>query len=451
MNATTSTLSGRREETRRDRLAGAQIEREREEARACTRILEREADARARLDRAAARRAAREASRQDRALRLAAVVRWVSGHVTGILFVPVIGVPAVLSWTAMAAFGSRLYGPAGLFLPAFSEGAAWSFAAATTISLRRQPGRPVLHLRIGTAAFALFGAGLNYLHGASLQSVAGLPHGLVTGLVMAALSVAGIAAHQIITTGPRGDRHGGEAAGSTPAESGSGSRGSVGRAPGGASEPEPAGAPAGAPGAAPVTALPPAPGHRPELAIVAAHMDSTDAASVRAGALPPELQGRLELPIVPRQAPVTDVIVPKSPAWLAPDVHAVPNAPADPVFVAPPAFPGAPEIASAAGYFDAPESALVTEFPDAPDAAPVIAFPDARRRTTEPRPKRARRASPKRGKTPDPVAHFADAVRSGNLPSRRQVMRELHLGAPKADLVLAQLAAVTPDHPALAS
>jgi len=44
----------------------------------------------------------------------------------------VTGVPAVLAWTAMAAYGARIYGPAGLMLPAFSEGAMWALAAATT-------------------------------------------------------------------------------------------------------------------------------------------------------------------------------------------------------------------------------------------------------------------------------------------------------------------------------
>jgi hypothetical protein len=38
-----------------------------------------------------------------RAARLAALGAWVAGHVTELLFVPVIGVPALLAWTAMAA------------------------------------------------------------------------------------------------------------------------------------------------------------------------------------------------------------------------------------------------------------------------------------------------------------------------------------------------------------
>jgi hypothetical protein len=206
-------VSDWREQQRQDRLAGAQIERDREAARSQARIAEREAAARVKIEAAAARRAARTAARADRAARLAAVAGWVREHVTDLLFVPVIGVPALLSWTAMAAFGSQLYGPAGLLLPAFSEGAAWSFAAATTITLRRSPGRPVWHLRAGTLVFAVFGALLNYVHGASmaLQLIPGLPRGLVTGLVMAAVSVAGIAAHQLVTAGPQGRRKDGEA------------------------------------------------------------------------------------------------------------------------------------------------------------------------------------------------------------------------------------------------
>jgi hypothetical protein len=194
----------RHEQARQDRLVRAEIEREREAARVQVRIAEREAAARVKLEAAAARRAAKAAARDDRAARLGRLAGWVSAHVVDLLFVPVIGVPALLSWTAMAAFGMLLYGLPGVALPAFSEGAMWAFAAAVTITVRRYPGRPVWHLRAGIAVFAVFGAALNYVHGSSMTPVPGLPHGPVTGAVMAAVSVAGVIAHQLITAGPRG-------------------------------------------------------------------------------------------------------------------------------------------------------------------------------------------------------------------------------------------------------
>ena len=88
-----------------------------------------------------------------------------------LLFVPVIVVPAVLAWTAMAAYGMLLYGPAGLALPAFSEGAMWAFAAATTLTRRRQGqnGRCGV-LRLGTVLFAAVGAALNFAHGMTAGS-----------------------------------------------------------------------------------------------------------------------------------------------------------------------------------------------------------------------------------------------------------------------------------------
>jgi hypothetical protein len=181
-----------REEARRDRLVGAQIDRDREAARTRGRIAEREAAA-------AARRSARAQARADRAARRAALAAWGAGHVTDLLFVPVIAVPAVLSWTAMAAYGASLYGPAGRALPALSEGAMWAFAAAVTITRHRHPGRPVWHLRLGTVVFAGFGAALNFAHGLSA-------YGPVAGVVMALVSVAGVTAHQLVTAGPRRGR-----------------------------------------------------------------------------------------------------------------------------------------------------------------------------------------------------------------------------------------------------
>jgi hypothetical protein len=193
----------RREEARRDRLVTAQIEREGAEARARMRLEQdrawEEERRRARTDKAARRAMAR----RDRAERRAGLARWVREHTTDLLFVPVIIVPAALAWSSMAAYGASVYGPAGLALPAFSEGAMWAFAAATTIRLRRHPGRPVWHLRAGTVIFAAYGAALNFLHG---MSAATGPHGPAVGVSMALVSVAGVTAHQLVTAGPRRSR-----------------------------------------------------------------------------------------------------------------------------------------------------------------------------------------------------------------------------------------------------
>ena len=187
-----------REEMRQDRLLSAQIERDREAARVQARIAERQARAQMRREEDLARAAARRQARERRAARRAARMAWVRGHTLDLLFVPVIVVPAVLAWTAMAAYGDQLYGPPGLVLPAFSEGAMWAFAIATTWTIRHHPCRPTWHLRAGTWTFAAVAAALNFLHGLTIS--------IGTGVVMALISVAGVAAHQFITAGPRRSR-----------------------------------------------------------------------------------------------------------------------------------------------------------------------------------------------------------------------------------------------------
>ena len=193
-----------REESRRDREARQRLDLERDAARAATRRADLDAADARKANRAEDRRAARAEAAAARAARLAALGDWVNRHVTDLLFVPVIGVPAALAWTAMAAYGAHLYGPAGRALPAFCEGAMWAFAAAITITRRRHPDRPVWHLRAGIVVFALFGAALNFAHGLTLAHI-GSP---VTGVVMALISVAGVTAHQLTTAGPRRARRG---------------------------------------------------------------------------------------------------------------------------------------------------------------------------------------------------------------------------------------------------
>jgi hypothetical protein len=182
-----------------DRLVRAQIDRERDQARLQARITERQAAAWLRREDAEAKRAARDKARQARGARRAAAARWCAARTVDLLFVPVIGVPGLLSWTGMAAYGLSQFGPPGLALPALSEGGMWAFAAATTLTRRKHPGKPAWHLRLGTLIFAGYGAALNYLHGLSKG-------GPLTGVSMALISVAGVTAHQLITAGPRRTR-----------------------------------------------------------------------------------------------------------------------------------------------------------------------------------------------------------------------------------------------------
>ncbi len=199
-----------RDEMRQDRLINAQIDREREATRAQVRITERQTLAQIRRDeelaRSAARQLARQQARERRTARRAALSAWVHGHVLDLLFVPVIVVPAVLAWAAMGAYGYQLYGPPGLLLPAFSEGAMWAFAIANTLTGRRHPDRPTWHLRLGTWVFAAVAAALNFTHGMTVPPAGRGPHGPGVAVVMAVVSVAGVVAHQIITAGPRRSR-----------------------------------------------------------------------------------------------------------------------------------------------------------------------------------------------------------------------------------------------------
>ena len=106
------TMQAWREEARRDKLTRAQIDRDRDAARAQLRIAESRAAAQDRREDQAARDAARHKVRKDRAARRQKLAAWVRGHVIDLLFVPVIAVPGALAWTAMASFGRQVYGPA---------------------------------------------------------------------------------------------------------------------------------------------------------------------------------------------------------------------------------------------------------------------------------------------------------------------------------------------------
>jgi hypothetical protein len=152
----------------------------------------------ARADQAAAAKLAR-AERDRRTARRAAArtaaTAWVRGHVLDLLFVPVIVVPGVLAWSAMAAYGQTVFGPVGIALPLFSEAAMWAFAFAT--ALARQAGRPTGWLTVGVWTFAGMAAGLNFVHGLDVPG-----GGVYYGTVMALVSIGGVIVHQLVTAIP---------------------------------------------------------------------------------------------------------------------------------------------------------------------------------------------------------------------------------------------------------
>jgi hypothetical protein len=195
-----------RESRRQDRLADARIARERDEARAQASLAQQRLNAELRRDAEVQRRADRAAVRAARSERWSARRAWVTAHLSDLVFAPVIVIPGVLAWSAMGAFGEQLFGPVGLGLPAVSEGAMWVFEMRNAWVSQHYPGKPVWHLRLGAWTFTAIGAALNFLHGLTRIPGSDRPHGITVGLVMALISAAGMAAHQLVKTGPKRTR-----------------------------------------------------------------------------------------------------------------------------------------------------------------------------------------------------------------------------------------------------
>ncbi|CAM4024778.1 hypothetical protein KIPE111705_36920 [Kibdelosporangium persicum] len=145
-----------------------------------------------------------EQARKDRAekaarwqARRAAVAGWVRAHAMHLLFLPIILIPAVLAWPAMAVYGREIFGAWGVLLPGFTEGSMWAFAFAVTMA--RAAGRPVGWLVVGVWVCCAVAGGLNFAHGYTQPG-----GGISDGVVMAAVSVGGVVVHQLITARPRG-------------------------------------------------------------------------------------------------------------------------------------------------------------------------------------------------------------------------------------------------------
>lgn len=462
MTTTDTPARSWRDERRQDRLTSAQIERDRQGADAERQIAERKALAEIRRGddqawrdgRRQARQARREArleARQARAARRAELAGWAREHAIDLLFVPVIGIPAVLAWTAMGAYGFHVYGVPGLALPAMSEGSMWAFAVATTLTRRRYPGRPVWHLRLGTLVFALIGATLNFVHGVAVANPA-------TGALMAVVSVAGVTAHQLVTAGPRRSRAERAAARLERAvrrREMTARRAAVRRAVAELDEDGNAYL-VYEPGTVRLSrrfgfgrirlatihildtgpALPPPPVSEAALAVPEVTPDATPAPEVAHAISAP---GAAEVPPAPASAPGSFLVPPDAaPVVLpapAPEVaHVAPMevtpVPAPEPEIAPDVPPAPVFKVAPAPVFKAPPEVTPDPDPDVP-AAPGSPVPEGTRR---PRPPEG--TTP--GKQPGPVTperlreHYAADLAAGNPPSIRQIRREWPVGYDRA-------------------
>ncbi|OLF07485.1 hypothetical protein BLA60_26505 [Actinophytocola xinjiangensis] len=189
-----------REERRRDRAAEAEQERANAvtaaEVAAIRERVRADADQGARAQRERLRQARKDAVRQRRVRLLVAARSWLAVHVVDLLIYPLAVVSAVMAVPAMATFGHEVYGTAaGYALPVITELGMWAFAVAVQYTRRRYQDRPVWALQLGVWSFATVAAALNALHG--------LTRGVDAAVVMAISSVAGVAAHQLVTAAPR--------------------------------------------------------------------------------------------------------------------------------------------------------------------------------------------------------------------------------------------------------
>lgn len=134
---------------------------------------------------------------ERRAKALGSAAGWLSGHVVELALSVIVVVPAVMAWTAMAAYGKDVYGPVGWGLPLFSEAAMWAFAFATHAARKSETPRPTGWLQVGIWFFAAVAGVLNLIHGLTMPE-----GGVGDGVVMALVSVGGVVAHQLITAAP---------------------------------------------------------------------------------------------------------------------------------------------------------------------------------------------------------------------------------------------------------
>lgn len=181
-----------REATRAADRADRATEREQDRADRIAAAEARRADAAAAEEIRAGREETRKADEEKARARRK---EWRSKHAVELLIYPLALVSAVMAIPAMAIYGWDVYGnPTGLALPLISELAVWAFSIAILVSRRRHPQRPTVMLTAGMVLFGGVAFGLNFAHG--------LGDGVLTGLVMGVVSVAGVVAHQLAVAAP---------------------------------------------------------------------------------------------------------------------------------------------------------------------------------------------------------------------------------------------------------
>ncbi|WP_226360915.1 hypothetical protein [Pseudonocardia sp. ICBG1142] len=196
-SSSTSWAASRAAERRETRALDARLAREAADAAAQRRIAEQDARRdRDRADRESAERRRDEQRRSRASVRAAArakALTWASTHAVELLIYPIALLSFALAAPAMAAYGTTIYGPLGVLLAGITELGMWAFALAITASRHQHPDRPVVGLQAGVVLFSLVAAGMNLLHG--------LHQGWTAAVVMAVVSIAGVAAHQLTLAG----------------------------------------------------------------------------------------------------------------------------------------------------------------------------------------------------------------------------------------------------------
>lgn len=104
------------------------------------------------------------------------------------LWVPLIAAPTAMAWHAQAEQGRALYGSIGELLPVLTESAAW--VISFEIGRRMEQGVAVGRARVAMWTVAGAAAAMIFMHGLNAK-------GWMAGVVMAAVSVAGLVMHQI--------------------------------------------------------------------------------------------------------------------------------------------------------------------------------------------------------------------------------------------------------------
>jgi hypothetical protein len=256
-----------RDERRQDKIAQAEIARQDRAAR----LEEQRQDRAARLEEQRQARAGRlEEERQAKAGKLAeqadrraaraeaiaAAGEWAAAHRDDLMMIPIVVVPALLSWAAMSSFGVALFAGIGRALPVLSEVGMWYFAFR--IEDARRHGEKMLALYTGMVFCALVCASLNLVHGLLGPIPGSIAPGPLPGAAYALIAVSGIIIHQL---GTAVRRHRPRPVRRTPRPAARKVAETTWRATAGATEGPAIGATVLAVPGATVAALPPAGGH----------------------------------------------------------------------------------------------------------------------------------------------------------------------------------------------